>query len=338
MAVSLNSPAFPVNNLKDPMHNNLKRKSKLILFLVFGVLMGNVAIANGQETLDRDATDDQTFVAKNAALRFIEERSIPCLASGVIKKSHVKEGTLVKPGQLIAEIDEDLARLDVQKLEKELAIAKKEASTTVELEYAKRSIEVAEAELKRATLANKMRAGAIADSEIDQLNLVVKKSIAEKDKTEFQIVLREMSSQVQDVALAIGRKKLANHQITSPIAGKVVEILKKEGEWVEVSESLARVVQLDKLKTEIRVPAALALGDLTGRMAVFRPNLKSLANKEYPATVIFVQPEANPVNASMRVWVEIDNQNLDLVPGLTGDLEIRPKSEAAKHVDAVSQK
>jgi hypothetical protein len=40
----------------------------------------------------------------------------------------------------------------------------------------------------------------------------------------------------------------------------------------------------------------------------------------------------------MRVWVEIDNQNLDLVPGLTGDLEIRPKSEAAKHVDAVFQK
>jgi len=137
--------------------------------------------------------------------------------------------------------------------------------------------------------------------------------------------LREMSSQVQDVALEIGKKKLSDHRILSPISGMVVEVLKKEGEWVEVSESIARIVQLDKLKTEIKVPAALALNDLAGSPAVFKPNLKSLANKEYPAKVIYVFPEANPVNASVRVWVEIDNQNLDLVSGLTGQLEIRPK-------------
>jgi len=310
----------------------------LTQLLLLAVLLGH-GPAVGQQTSDESTLSRATFVAKNAALKLIEERSVPCLASGVMKKSHVQEGLLVTRGQLVAEIDEELAKLDVRKLEQELSIAEKEASTTVELEYSKRSIEVAQVELSRAQRANRARPGAIADSEIDQLNLVVQKSIAEKDKTEFQIVLKEMSSQVKEVELSIGKKKLANHKITSPISGMVVEVLKKEGEWVEVSESVARIVQLDKLKTEVRVPATLALNDLTGSPAVFKPNLKSLADKQYSAKVIFVHPEANPVNANVRVWVEIDNQNLDLVPGLTGQLEIMPKSDdSADSVNTVSQK
>lgn len=299
------------------------------MLLVVATTFGNAL--QGQQPLKHDASQD-TFTAKKAVLKLIEERSVPCLASGIMKKSHVQEGTLVSRGQLVAEINDDLARLDVEKRENELAIAEKEAATTVELEYAKRSIEVARVELGRAQRANQIRPGAIADSEVDQLNLVVQKSIAEKDKTEFQITLKEMTSKVQRLELAIGRQKLADHHIKSPIAGMVVEVLKKEGEWVEVSESIARIVQLDKLKTEIRVPATLALSDLTGRAAEFKPSLKSLSRKSYSAKVIFVHPEANPVNASVRVWVEIDNQDLDLVPGLTGELKILPANFGTKAV------
>lgn len=310
----------------------------MVACLTLALGLSQPTIGMGQQTTGEDEPTGSTFIAENAALKFIEERSVACLASGVMKASHVKEGTLVEKGQLVAEIDDDRASLDVSKLEKELAIAQKEASTTVELEYAKRSIEVAEVELGRARRANQARPGAIADSEIDQLNLVVQKSIAEKDKTEFQIELKNMSTQVQQVELAIGKKTLADHRISSPISGMVVEVLKKEGEWVEVSESIARIVQLDKLKTEVRVPAAIALDDLLGSPAVFRPNLKSLANKQYDAKVIFVLPEANPVNAQVRVWVEIDNQDLELVAGLTGQLEIRPKSNSQDSAESVTKK
>ncbi|MFK7767215.1 MAG: efflux RND transporter periplasmic adaptor subunit [Mariniblastus sp.] len=280
--------------------------------------------AVGDGTVDAKSKNDvaKNYVAKDAVLKILEEREVPCLVSGVIKKNLVREGSLLREGQAVMEIDDAMVKLELEKLKKERDIAAKEASTEVELQYAKRSIEVSEADLNRAKRSNDRQPGAISRSEIDQLQLKVQRAIAEKDKTEFSISVRKMQTEVKTMEVSIGEKKLSDHKITSPITGMVVEILKKQGEWVEASEPVAKIIRLDKLKTEIKVPAAIALDNLVGSKAIFVPNLKSLAGKKYSATVIFIQPEANPVNASVRVWVEIENDNLDLVPGLTGKLTV----------------
>ena len=274
---------------------------------------------------DGPGTPDPTerFIANNAVLKIMEQRKVPCRASGVISASSLSEGVLVKQGQIVMTIDDRIAQLEVERLSKELAKTEKEASTRVELEFQRRSIEVAKAELNRALLSNQRQPGSVARSEVDQLNLMVQRAIAEKDKTEFQIEVRNMTSEVKRVELAIGKQKVEQHQIVSPISGMVVEVLKREGEWVEASEPVCRVVRLDKLKTEVKVPAAIALDNLVGSQAEFVPDLKSLNKKAYAARVIFVDPEANPVNASVKVWVEIDNPDLDLVGGLTGQLKIK---------------
>ena len=201
-------------------------------------------------------------------------------------------------------------------------MAREEAASTVDVEYASRTIEVAQAELGRAVRANQRSPGAVPESEIDQLGLVVEKSAAEKEKIQFQTTLRRMVTQIRETELAMGRQKNVDHKITSPIEGMVVEVLKQQGEWVQASEPVARVVRLDKLKTEVKIPASIALHGLVGQPAVYIPKLPSLKSKRYPAKIIFVYPEANPVSASVRVWVEIDNLDLDLIAGLTGRLEI----------------
>lgn len=193
------------------------------------------------------------------------------------------------------------------------------------MEYVRRSIEVAQADLDRATQTNQRLPGAIARTEIDQLNLLVQKSIAEKDKTEFQITQKQLLTEVRSLEVAVGKRKLSDHQINAPISGMVVEVFKRQGEWVEASEAIARMVQLDRLKTEVKLPASIALNGLLGSSAEFVPSLPSLSAKRFPAKVIFVHPEANPVNASVRVWVEIENKSLELVPGLTGSLRIFAK-------------
>lgn len=284
---------------------------RLVFTVCLATLLGNVA-----------SSAQEPFVIEDAVLQTIEERRVPSLISGLIKRSHVKEGMLLVPHQIVMEIDDAMAVLELDKLEKERAKTIKEASTTVELEYAKRSIEVAQAELGRAQGANESEPGAIAMSEIDKLTMVVERAIAEKRKTEFQIELKKMSVGIRSVEVLVGRKKINDHKINSPVAGMVVEVFKKEGEWVEASESVARIIRLDKLKTEVKMPATIALNNLVGKAAVFTPNLKSLDSKQFKAKVIFVHPVANPVNASVRVWVEIENDDLDLIPGLTGRLEI----------------
>jgi multidrug efflux pump subunit AcrA (membrane-fusion protein) len=105
----------------------------------------------------------------------------------------------------------------------------------------------------------------------------------------------------------------------------IVDVFRREGEWVDASEPVARVVRLDVLRAEIKLPATLALNDLVGTNATFIPKLDSPSlQQSYPGKVVFVYPEANPISADVRVWIEIENQDLKLIPGLLGKIEVNP--------------
>ncbi len=276
------------------------------------------------------------FVAEDAVLRIHESRDVASKAGGMIQMSNIREGSPVKGGQLLMEIDSRMAKLNVERLANEKEIASREAASTVELEFMKKSIEVAKAELSRALQSNNRLPGAVPRSEIDQLMLVAERAIAEKKKTAFEMQMMGMQTTIRGIELSVGKRQLADHQITSPIDGKVVEIYKKEGEWVDASEPVAKVVQLKKLKTEIKVPASIALDQLVGTRAIFSPGLDSLKGETFEGTVTFVNPEANPVNRQMKVWVVIDNRELKLVPGLVGSVELLRKPAEKQDVKPIS--
>ena len=282
-------------------------------------------ICAGSATVNAQSTDSggERYSTGKAVLKIMEQREVPCRAAGVIRTSHLQEGRMLKQGELVVQIDDRLARLEVDRLTREHQKAVKEASTRVELEFHQQSVAVAKAELNRAKLSNQRQPGSVAQSEIDQLTLMVQRAIAEKDKTEFEIEVRNMTAEIKQVELDAGRQKLEHHRVLSPLDGMIVEVMKQEGEWVESSQPVCRMLRLDKLKTEVKVPAEIALNDLMDAPAEFFPELTSLAGKAFAGRVIFVDPEANPVDASVKVWVEIDNPDLELVAGLTGRLVIK---------------
>lgn len=281
------------------------RSLSILLVLVFPVALC------GQESFRVDAV-----------LKISEERQIPCLTAGVIRESHVRESTLVDKGQLLMELDDVRAKLELSKLDKEAKMAREKSLTTVDVDYAEQTILVSQSELERAVRSNVRTPGSVSQAEIDQLTLNVEKAKAEKKKIEFQTSILGTQTLVKNIELEVGQQDVLDCQIYSPISGMVVEVFKKPGEWVHPGESVARVVQLDRLRTEIKVPAKIALDDLLGTRAIFTSNLEVLEGKQYEGRVVFVNPEANPVNMSVRVWVEIENKDLELVAGLTGELEI----------------
>ena len=269
------------------------------------------------------ACGQETVVIKDAILKVIESRDVPSKVSGVILQSEIQEGTLVKVGQRLMNIDDQMAQLNLQRLIKEQAVAAEEAATTVEIEYMKRSIQVAQGELSRALQSNQRLPGAVPMSEVEQLSLLAERAVAEKDKTTFEMGIKDQQAAIREVEVKIGKQQIVDHQIDSPLTGKVVELYKRKGEWVDASQPVARVIQLNKLKTEIKVPASIALNQLEGTKAVFTPKLDSLDGQTFSGHVIFVTPEANPVNSTIRVWVEIKNTELKLVPGLIGTVELQ---------------
>ena len=51
-----------------------------------------------------------------------------------------------------------------------------------------------------------------------------------------------------------------------------------------------------------------------------------MAKTEVNGKVVFINPEANPVNSQVEIWVEIDNTNRKLMPGLEAAIIIQYSS------------
>lgn len=286
---------------------------------------------NRAETVSNTVTEatarfsDQNIIVDNAVLKIVEERNVPARTRGVIQITNIREGSLVHAGDLLMTIDQTQPLIELKKARHELEMATLEADSKVDLIYVERSIEVAQAELERAQRSNQRRPGVVAQSELDQLGLVVSRSLAEKEKTEFQMQMRGMLKQVREVAVELNQHQIELCQIPAPMTGMIVDVFRREGEWVDASEAVARMVRLDVLRAEIKLPAAQALDDLVGASATFHPKLVSPSlEKTYSGKVVFVYPEANPISADVRVWIEIENRDLKLIPGLLGRMEVNP--------------
>jgi multidrug efflux pump subunit AcrA (membrane-fusion protein) len=292
----------------------------LLTFLWVPLIAETIA---AQEIETSAKISEPSITAENAVLKIVDIRDIAAQTAGLIEDTLVQEGTMVAMEQLIMKIDSTQQTNEVNKTAKELEIAALQAESRVDLKFTERSIEVAEAELIRAQRSNQRRPGVVAESELDQLKLIINRSLAEKEQAEFQIRLRELTRQVKQIDLESNRIKESQCRIKSPMAGMIVEVLKRKGEWVSTSEAVARVIRLDVLKIEIKVPITEVIHGLVNAPAKFYPKIKAPGFKPwYPGRVVFVYPEANAISGEVRIWLEIENPELKLIPGLTGRVEI----------------
>ena len=69
------------------------------MFKPFMILLTTIALSAGVHAQESEPSSARkNYVAKDAVLKILEEREIPCLVSGVIKKNHVREGSLLRDG------------------------------------------------------------------------------------------------------------------------------------------------------------------------------------------------------------------------------------------------
>jgi RND family efflux transporter MFP subunit len=106
----------------------------------------------------REVTDYEEFIGRTEASQRVELRS---LVSGVLLKAACQEGAEVKKGDLLfeispvlykAQLDADLAEVELSKLELKLAQAKHQSKAEVDLAVARVKASEARAELRKVTL------------------------------------------------------------------------------------------------------------------------------------------------------------------------------------------
>jgi RND family efflux transporter MFP subunit len=228
----------------------------------------------------------------------------------------VEEGSLVGAGDVIAAMDDRVARAAV-------ALAEAEAAQTAAIDRARAELSLASRDLAR--LEESARSHAASASEIDRAENLVSVTKATLDEA----IERQRISQRR---LELERARLEDHYVRAPFAGVVVRVDAEEGAAVNLAEPIARVVSLDTLEADLHLPAGLYGGVEAGdgvELSASEPFGSVLR-----ATVAAVEPIVDAGSRTFRCRVRIDNPGRRLPAGFVVRLSADEAAAVAVRADA----
>ena len=266
----------------------------------------------------------------SAILSVIESVEAPAPESGLLFKQDLLEGDRVHADQVIGRVDPRELSLVAIQTERDLQIARRESQSDLSVRLAEAEARVALAELQRATSVNSDLPNTVSDKEIDRLRLAVDRTELQIENARFERELLALRIGRIEADLSLARHRVERLAIRSPIAGVVSEVHKRAGEWVDRGEPVARIVRVDRLRAEGYVHVEQALEGLVGRPVEVRVAVSASDPIVATGKVVFVSPEAEPVNSQVRFWAEVDNREMKLRPGLTAEVTILGPSEASR--------
>lgn len=252
---------------------------------------------------------------ENALLKTIESIQIAAEVPGLLAVVPVSEGSLVKPGSELARIRDESVRLQVERAKVQVESVRRKQKNDIDLRLAMKTAAVAENEFKRAENANRLVSNTYPQNEIDRLRLVADRANLEIERAKLEQELLSLSVILAENDYRQSIDLQSRHRVLAPMSGMVVLVEKHAGEWVEPGTTLVQLVRIDRLRIEGFVTAVEATQMLVGAAAKVAV---TIGQESVPVEgkVVFVSPDANPVNGQVRVFLEIENPQGALRPGL----------------------
>jgi macrolide-specific efflux system membrane fusion protein len=256
----------------------------------------------------------EPIVVESVVLRLIEEAEVSAQEAGLITAVPVREGQRVKQGELLAQIDDQVAKLAMVAAQAQHDIARAKAANDVRRRFAKKALEVAQAELRRSTESIERFAKSVSQSQLDVERLTVEKNQLEAEQAEHEHNIAALELKAKENELTAARTQVARRQILAPFDGVIVQTYARRGEWVEPGQKTLRIVNVDRLKAEGFIPSQMSTRNLSGAAVALTVD-DDAEPTTAEGTVVFVSPEVDPITGQVRVWAEIDNREGRLRPG-----------------------
>lgn len=232
--------------------------------------------------------------------------------SGILRSIDVREGDVIKAGQTLVTIEDELARAS-------LKLHEREAGNDVELRYARKVSDVARTEYARALELNREIPNAHSELQINSLRMEAERALLQIEQAENRIELARLR-------LAEARVELATYRINSPIDGVVQRVRKSVGEAVHEGETLIEIASFSRLKVAADLPLDQALQLRRGMTVSVKldefPGDGNQSSGEALGKIVFVGRKVHEVSRTVQIWAEVDNSNRQLFAGLTGTMTI----------------
>ncbi|MCW5592721.1 MAG: efflux RND transporter periplasmic adaptor subunit [Burkholderiales bacterium] len=230
----------------------------------------------------------QVAIEEDGETRAIDRYGVAAPVAGRLLRVVLREGDVVKAGQVVAEI----APVPLSETDRDLLEAKLESAKALKLEADERvrraEADAAQAERDRVRAADLVAKKFMADQALEQAEVAVKTKAADLKAARARAVAAAADVEAARAALTAVRAKAPTVRVTSPVNGSVLRI-------VEKSE---RVLQPGTVLVTVGDPKALEIViDVLSNDAVrVRPGMRMLitgwGGPEVAAAVRLVEPAA----------------------------------------------
>lgn len=270
-------------------------------------------------------TNIENSVTATGTIEAVKTVTVGTQVSGIINKLFVDYNSVVKKGQVIAELDKQNLQSQLNSAKAQLSQAQANfLSAQSDLAYQKANYQ------RNKTLYNK---GLISANDYEQARLswqTANATVAER-RDAVAAAREEVSRAQTNLSYAV---------ITSPIDGVVISKSVEEGQTVAASYSTPELFTIAKDLKDMRVIANVDEADIGGVKVGQRVTftVDAYPNDTFEGAVTQVRQEATTTNnvVTYEVVISAPNQDLKLKPGLTANVNIY--TEEIKNVLSVPSK
>jgi membrane fusion protein, multidrug efflux system len=258
----------------------------------------------------------------SVVVNLIADVEVAAEEAGPLVELAVTEGSRVKTGDRLGQLDHRDAALKVLRAEIALRHAREQAQSKVKLLQAEESLKVARLELDRATNANQDLARVVSETQITKLKMEVRRAELGVEQAAEDRAAAALAVDAASNELEMAKRAQERRQILAPLDGIVVEVRRRVGEWLEPGKVVLRLVRDDRLRAAGFVRLDQLSSPLEGQPATLLVELSGATPTAFTGRVTFVSPEANPINRQVRVIAEFDNREGRLRAGLTAKMSV----------------
>ena len=209
------------------------------------------------------------------------------------------EGDRVSKGELLAQLDNETARLAVAQARANLEV------TQASLDRAR--VQEDHARLEKERAENLLRSGGITDKDYQSAQIAARDASAQVKLAAAQV------EQVRE-ALALAEKNLRDTQIISPITGEVERKYINAGLYADRFVAVYRLVDNQRLELETSV-ASSRIARLAKGLPI-RFSVATFPGEEFPATILALSPAVQMDNRTMLVRGAVPNPSGRLKAGM----------------------
>ncbi len=256
----------------------------------------------------------------------IQDVEVPAEQAGRLVRVDVRENDIVEPGDLLAQIDDRQAQLQKTAAELERNAAQARADDDIEVRFSIKSFELADAELNQDLEINQQSRGVIPVAELRRKRLARHRAELQIDRSKLDLRVAQMTADVQQAAVLAAEENILRRQINAPFKGVVIDVLKQEGEWVDIGEPVIRVVRMDRLRVDGFLDGKeFNPSDLSERHVTVMVQLARGQVEHFTGKITFISPLVQAGN-HYRIRAEVDNrQHLGhwmLRPGMNATMTV----------------